>query len=78
MAAVVRNNRPMTTTDIYTFRTTLGLSQQELADELGVTQAAVSQWESGTKQPRPIVFKMLEVLRDRAACGVKKISAVID
>jgi transcriptional regulator with XRE-family HTH domain len=32
-------------------RTACGLSQQRLADAVGVRQAAVAQWESGTTAP---------------------------
>lgn len=32
-------------------RKTLGLSQSDLADILGVTQGAISQWEKGTSMP---------------------------
>lgn len=33
-------------------RTSHGMSQQDLADKLGVTNVAVSQWERGVKQPK--------------------------
>ncbi|MFD8948544.1 helix-turn-helix domain-containing protein [Streptomyces sp. NPDC059979] len=33
-------------------RTSTGLTQQELADAVGVTRAAVSQWEKGVRTPR--------------------------
>lgn len=33
-------------------REAAGLSQQELADFIGVTRAAVANWESGTRTPR--------------------------
>lgn len=29
-----------------------GVTQQDIADERGVTRAAVSRWESGERQPR--------------------------
>ena len=29
-----------------------GVTQQDIADEQGVTRAAVSRWESGERQPR--------------------------
>lgn len=51
--------------DILEFRQSLGLSQSEFADELGVTQPAVAQWETGVTRPRGSVLKMLDVLRGR-------------
>lgn len=42
-------------------RLSRGWSQQELADKLGVTNVAVSQWERGVKQPK---MEMREALCD--------------
>jgi DNA-binding transcriptional regulator YiaG len=64
----------MTAADIETFRKTLNLSQAELADKLGVSQASVSQWESGKKRPRRTVLLMLEMLRTQVAKRVKHFS----
>ena len=36
-----------------TIRETMRMSQNELAEKLGVTQQAVQQWENGTTKPRP-------------------------
>lgn len=36
---------------IYQHRKRMGLSQEELAEQLGVTRQAVSKWEMGTSQP---------------------------
>lgn len=45
-------------------RTARKLSQNELASKAGVTQAAVSGWESGTYVPEPaVVFKLERTLR---------------
>lgn len=40
-------------------RTNLGLTQQELADRLGVTYSSVSHWEAGTSTPRVPILKSL-------------------
>jgi transcriptional regulator with XRE-family HTH domain len=33
-------------------RLAAGLTQQELADRLGVAQTVIARWESGTREPR--------------------------
>ena len=39
-----------------------GLSQAEVAERLGVTQSAVSQWESGCCRPREeVLAKMAQI-----------------
>lgn len=53
-------------------RVTKGMSQQELAKALGVTQGAVSQWETGTKQPNEkMLYRLAEVLE----CDFKELDA---
>lgn len=54
----------MTATQVREIREELGLSQYELADKLGVTQAAVSLWESGRRLPSTTVVKLLQIIRD--------------
>lgn len=51
-------------------RVTKGMSQQELAKALGVTQGAVSQWETGIKQPNE---KMLCRLAEVLECDSKEL-----
>jgi len=38
--------------ELRSLREAAGLSQQQLADALGVTRAAISHWETGTRSPR--------------------------
>lgn len=64
----------MTAADIETFRKTLNLSQAELADRLGVSQASVSQWERGKKRPRRTVLLLLESLLAQASKRAKNFS----
>ena len=44
----------------------LGLSQQALADELGIRQATVSDWERGIYAPRGASARMLLMVAERA------------
>lgn len=37
---------------LYELRRASGMSQEELAEKLGVSRQAVSKWESGATQPR--------------------------
>ena len=45
---------------IKTLRERLGFTQRRLADEIGVTQPAVAQWETGLSQP--VGARVLEAL----------------
>jgi DNA-binding transcriptional regulator YiaG len=47
-------------------RAELGLSQQALADELGIRQATVSDWERGRYLPRGASARVLLFLAERA------------
>jgi len=38
--------------NLKTARNSLGISQRELADRLGVVQGAIGNWENGTLEPR--------------------------
>ena len=44
----------------------LGLSQQELAQELGARQQTVSEWETGRYQPRGTSARLLSIIAERA------------
>lgn len=49
-------------------RKTAGLTQQEIADALGVTRSTVAQWERGARNPSgPHLDGYLEALRVLAA-----------
>ena len=52
---------------IATHRKRAGLTQQELADALGVTQAAVANWETGRRCP-PV--KTLLRLAEALGCTI--------
>lgn len=44
-------------------RENLGLTQKELADKLGITGSAITNYENNTSHPKePIMYKLFEVL----------------
>lgn len=45
-----------------TYRKRLGLTQKQVADELGVTAPTVTQWESGERKPNIIMLKKLSII----------------
>ena len=57
---------PMSSEEFKKIRKRLGLSQEKLADELGVAQGAVSFWENGQRPipgPVAIVMRLWEVMK---------------
>jgi DNA-binding transcriptional regulator YiaG len=44
----------------------LALTQQALADELGVRQQTVSEWETGAYRPRGASERLLTIVAERA------------
>ena len=52
---------------IKTFRTTLGLTQRELGEEIGVDKLTVSRWERGQVQPRTAAVREMRKLRAKRA-----------
>jgi DNA-binding transcriptional regulator YiaG len=44
----------------------LGLTQQELADELGTRQQTISEWERGMYRPRGASSRVLTLVAERA------------
>ena len=58
--------KDMRTIDLKSLRTRLGMSQQALADYLGVNQATVSRLEQGQRPSGP-VLKLIEQLEEKAA-----------
>ncbi len=49
--------------DVKGLRTRLGLTQQELADRLGVALSSVARWESGKKVSRLALGRLRELER---------------
>ena len=52
----------MTKDEVKQLRAKLGLTQQELADKLGVTQTSVARWEMGMHQIEEPTARLLKLL----------------
>jgi DNA-binding transcriptional regulator YiaG len=51
---------------VRSLRQHLGLSQSELAAELGTRQQTISEWETGLYQPRGLSERLLSLVAERA------------
>jgi len=51
---------------IQTLRRHLGLTQQQLANTLGVRQQTISEWETGMYQPRGASSTLLSIIAEQA------------
>ena len=49
----------------------LGLTQQEMADQLGIRQQTISEWETGMYQPRGASSTLLTMVAERAGFEYK-------
>ena len=47
-------------------RSHMGLTQDELASQLGTRQQTISEWETGMYQPRGISERLLTMVAERA------------
>ncbi len=54
---------------IHALRCHLGLTQQQMADQLGTRQQTISEWETGMYQPRGASAKLLSIIAERARFG---------
>lgn len=54
----------MSATEVKDIREKLRLTQAELATQIGVTQTAISYWESGVRKPRGPALKLLSALAE--------------
>jgi DNA-binding transcriptional regulator YiaG len=52
---------------VHALRRHLGLTQQELADELGTRQQTISEWERGLYRPRGASARLLTLVAERAS-----------
>jgi len=53
---------------IHTYRLNQGMTQRELADQLGVTQQSVARWEQGSP-PRRYMLRVIESLVEGTNAG---------
>lgn len=51
---------------IKALRTHLGKTQQELADQMGIRQQTISEWETGMYNPRGTSNTLLNILAERS------------
>ena len=51
---------------IRALREHMGLTQQEMADQLGTRQQTISEWETGMYQPRGASSTLLRMVAERA------------
>jgi DNA-binding transcriptional regulator YiaG len=76
MAAMTAKRRVVYVTEwdaakIKALREHLGLTQQQLAEELGVRQQTISEWEVGIYAPRRSTSKYLNLIAERAGFAYK-------
>lgn len=60
-------NRPQWDSEhIQALRRHLGLTQSEMADQLGTRQQTISEWETGRYEPRGASSTLLSIIAERA------------
>lgn len=52
--------------DVKALRRHLGLTQDQMAEELGTRQQTISEWETGMYQPRGLSERLLTLIAERA------------
>lgn len=62
-----KHGEPWDAERVARLRRELGLTQADFADELGVRQQTVSEWETGRYQPRGASARMLGLLGEQRA-----------
>jgi putative transcriptional regulator len=63
---MARRRRAWDAEGVRRLRSHLELTQRELAEELGVRQQTVSEWETGAYRPRGASERLLSIIADRA------------
>jgi putative transcriptional regulator len=65
----------MSATEIRSIRDSLGMTQTEFAEVLGVNQTAVSHWEKGVRRPSGSAEILIKMLKKQARQENRKILA---
>jgi transcriptional regulator with XRE-family HTH domain len=60
-----RRPEPWDAARLQALRRHLGLTQQQLADELGMRQQTISEWETGVYRPRGASARLLGLIAER-------------
>jgi len=63
--------RPWDSNRVRALREHMGLTQQEMADQLGTRQQTISEWETGMYQPRGASSTLLTMVAERAGFEYK-------
>jgi len=66
-----KKHRDWDSESINALRKHLGLTQQEMADELGTRQQTISEWETGMYKPRGASSTLLTIVAERAGFEYK-------
>ncbi len=67
MSRAYQAERPKWNKDqIQALRRHLGLTQQELAEQMGTRQQTISEWETGMYQPRGASVTLLSLIAEKA------------
>ena len=61
-----RRSKRWRSTEVKQLRHWLKLTQTAFADELGVRQQTISEWETGAYQPRGASARLLDIVAERA------------
>ncbi len=56
-------------------RSELRLTQEKLAQKLGVSFSTVNQWENGRRRPHPFLLRRLEEMEMELATNIKRSGA---
>ena len=61
-----KKRREWDSTRVRALRDHMGLTQKEMADQLGTRQQTISEWETGMYQPRGASSTLLTMVAERA------------